>query len=53
MYPYGGTATFPGVCDGVGDSLYSEYNYWILISSNIIELSLLLGASLILSYAPR
>jgi len=53
MYPYGGTATFPGVCDGVGDGLYSKCNYRILMSSNPIELSLLPGASLISSYAPR
>jgi len=53
MYPYGGTATFPGVYDGVGDGLYSECNYRILMSSNPIELSLLPGASLISSHAPR
>jgi len=45
MYPYGGTATLPGVCGGVGDGLYTEWNYRINISSPSAEHSLLLGAS--------
>jgi len=53
MYPYGCTATVPGVCDGVGDDLYTECNYQINISSNSAEPSLLLGASPILSNVLR
>jgi len=42
-----------GVCDGVGDGLYSKRNYWISRFSNSTELPLFLQAIPIIYQIPR